>query len=421
MMDFFYRLPANQEFANIFRYKKLHVHSGRAGEIVLPLFKDQFYEFSTLETLVIEPFINQEWGGEHRTSTFIDGALMPRLHTLNVKGWTAWHRASFGHLRNLILRNQVFDTKVIQDFHRILSLNPKLEELVLHDIRVMAFQREALPPTLSALDPIKMPKLRRISVVCNEGKHRFEYAILELLEKKLILSDGHAKDYTIGPLEDMEVFPEPQTRLVPFPIQKLFIGDSGRVVGTDGKSSFTVSIKRVGSFLRRKVISPASQQHVQELWLWIDEVQAKKNGSSSVGSKIIDALRAMDSTQLQKIVIRGSIPFWIERIYKEKLFRSVKELHVHSLDQDAVHAIRYFATGRTHMGWPVTTLRCIHQDRDRDTLACWQLNRIGFAFLFPDVQNEVYAETQPRMKLPEICNALSTAQPYWQSWDSLMM
>ncbi|KAI0692714.1 hypothetical protein BC835DRAFT_31981 [Cytidiella melzeri] len=77
----------------------------------------------------------------------------PRLSTFIARNFTHWHEAAFRALRHLVLVNQQFDIQLLHGFYRVLEENPRLEDLVLHEIKAK----------MDALLPLNMLHLRRIS------------------------------------------------------------------------------------------------------------------------------------------------------------------------------------------------------------------------------------------------------------------
>lgn len=198
----------------------------------------------------------------NRDKDLLSDIKAPRLRTLCLNTHSAWTTAPFRTLRELVLSEQEFGVEAIRALHRLLLSNPYLTDLVLTG---RYSNVSADPLSLESLSRVDMPRLKTI-LTHDESSTDI---LGEFVESKLTLQSGFAKvHHSLNTTAISRIYPTPEQFF--FPLSRLFIGSSysersGRLLGTDGISSFYVHTSII-DFLER--YSQASHLPIPELWLF---------------------------------------------------------------------------------------------------------------------------------------------------------
>ncbi|KAI0691997.1 hypothetical protein BC835DRAFT_92972 [Cytidiella melzeri] len=376
----------NQLALNSWRIYELHTIC--AEPVVLD---SCLQEASQLEILIVndpgghEDFVYSQW-------------RLPRLRTLVAGRFTGWNGGVFRTLRHLILENQIFNAEILSGLHALLGLNPQLEDLMLHCLS----EKEGLDTTLDALPSLSMPCLRRIST------KRTDYSSVvgeELVSKKLVLEEGHAKLF---------IYPVPAHHLFTGFLQKLFITTDDRVgcvVGTDGQSGFCMYASRGDCHDQCAALS--WQPRLQELWLCPNShLMQDDNHLSFDWTAWFKAMK-----EVKKIVLFRDIHRWLDYIHQHHLFPSLTELQLQSPLSSDETAILDFLEARARTK-PIQTLRFAPYKAGH----CFVVRRWkDDASVLTRFASRVVFEDKPlRMELPVVCATDSAAHRYWPSWENYM-
>ncbi|KAI0698228.1 hypothetical protein BC835DRAFT_675929 [Cytidiella melzeri] len=351
-----------------------------------------------LEVLVMDT-------GERRDDQFCDfDWSLPRLHTFVAStshDLYAPVEMLCHNLRHLILNGHIFEYSSFRDFHALLASNSQLEDLILSNMWTL---RESLT-ALDELPPLNMPQLRRLSIQYNDEITTITAS--KILEKlKLILPEGHAKFYSYLDVE------EPTQYF--FPLRKLFIGDIGHIVTTNGSTSLRMENTFELSF-RQIVGQPRHSDQLDELWLWLSRRHIDYSDSEwTSGFK--------EAKEVKKVVLARGIASWLKYFSRNRLFPALAELQLHSQVHQNKPAILSFLKTRAQ-GSPIQTLRFVQDPSGggkTEAFSSWKDTVAEFAEFVPHVIFEDPNHPPPRMELPVVCKTPSTAHSYWPSWEPEM-
>ncbi|KAI0682810.1 hypothetical protein BC835DRAFT_1423963 [Cytidiella melzeri] len=388
--------------SNSGRIRELFVHEGQFTYI-----NSLVQDASQLEALTITNPTDSADG-------FIDNWQIPKLRVFCARGFTGWHKAKFSTLRHLIVDNQVLDCETLRGLYALLSLNPRLEDLVLSRCHSTEYPERPL----LALPSLDMPCLKRIHVNISRGDDE-DPLVGQLIEKKLILQVGHA-------IVSLCLKQPPEGYFTS--LQKLFLGNISRsecinIVTTDGQTSFYLK----GSyeiFLRQSVHANRSRPlGVHELWLWLDmpRLVPLKYLEPEEQYKVdwVAGLQAVAG--VTKLVLLHDIDAWLDFISRHDLFPSLVELQLHGQEHGHETTILHFLRERAQTN-PIQTLRFV-----RDTEAGGKVEAFSHwkksSIFLKSARCVVFENPRSgplRMELPTLCTTESTVHSYWPSWESTM-
>lgn len=331
----------------------------------------------------------------------------PRLRTLRMENYTGWKGASIRNLRHLIFLQHSLSEDLIGDLHTLLSLNSRLEDILLPHLGAGSMRMLQI---VKALAPIRMPCLKRISTGgCDDAAF--------FIQEVLVLPDGHAKNYVARdyytPIKNYHTF----WRILEGS-QKLYFGNGGLLIGTGGCTSFCVTTQ-LGLILKLYNVRSGTLP-VREIWLgthrqWMQDTPDNHDD-------LPDGLKLLG--HVQKVILLSDIPFWLHCISYHGLFPSLTELQIHS--RQLIHTIKLiilrFIEDRAQAGHPIELLHFVESTRfyPSEAFSTWQESPGEFESVVPRVEFEVVSGSASRMELPSICTTSSTAHEYWRPWDTYM-
>ena len=205
------------------------------------------------------------------------------------------------------------------------------------------------------------------------------------------------------------------------PVELLFIGHDGHIIGTDGCSSFHLHITNI---IPRKFLQHCRAQRgelsVRELWLW---------SGLTLSDFMHDVIRAPGPrhwrmaletlTEVQKLVLLHDITEWLNFVFEHKLLPCLTELQLHIRHLRHPMRVLDFLEARRRSGLPIDTLRFVLDSAEFDALQTFcfcEENTALFEQVVPRVEFAGLIDHPPRMELPEICLTESSVHSYWKAW-----
>lgn len=331
-----------------------------------------------------------------------NGWRTPRLRTLVMENCNAWQASTFGRLRSLVIKKQIFNLASVKALFALPASNPSLEDLVIRDFLVLDEDNDVVQEHVRALPNVVMPKLQRVHITQTRLSDMASDHLPDIpLNPKIVPgADQWARCYVIRPYAVPHGFSSSFAAATLMPVKTLFIWIHP-IVGTDARSA--VCITTLG-MLAREVsavlwdVIPASK--VLELRLTIYE------------ESLLPSVKRMES--VQKLVIVYSSAQWVEQVAALDLFPCLEELQIF-VDSSQIHAeddIFLFLKRRHDKGRSIRVLQFVHTTADyRDPtdenviLAQWQLTLSDFAQLVA------------RASLSRVCTAPYPIDEFWDPWQ----
>ncbi|KAI0682391.1 hypothetical protein BC835DRAFT_1400355 [Cytidiella melzeri] len=393
----------------------LRLNSGRIRELRIDIneithLDSLVQEASQLETLAIH---YPQGGADDEYHGSIENWRTPQLRTLFATKFTGWQRGRFSTLRHLILNQQQLDPHALHGLHALLSLNPRLEDLVLFCNDLM---EDSQKPLLE-LPSLDMPCLKRIYVDTLYDPQEDRTAA-QLIEKKLLLGEGHAM------VSEFSYNPPPEGYFAP--LRNLFLHKSARsihtgTVTTDGQTSSYLR-GPVESFLQQCVDAARSRPlEVRELWLWSNSPPLIRGMQVRPAHRTwITGLQAM--AEVEKLVLLYDIQTWLYFISQRHLFPSLTELQLHSQEHNHEAAIIRFLEERAQSN-PIQVLRFVQDPGVGGQVEAWSQWQESISKFLQFAGRVVFEDPNDRplrIELPTVCTTESTVHSYWPSWESTM-
>lgn len=328
------------------------------------------------------------------------GWQTPRLETLFMFGSSAWQRLSIRHLRRLVIADQTFHPPTIESLFHILSLNTRLEDLVLREIFCKIDELEEMREALAKMAPVGFSSLRRI---CIFDSNVSEYPVLTTaLNLKIITtSDSWYRYFNLsyvistvptlpaGAILQQDVI-SPQTLAC---LDYMIIASDGhRCLHFDVHPQYGVNPLDVV----RATIQPSE---VRELWLSTKDRRA--------------APFLQDMHQVTTLVFpeigTSAVAVWLGEINERKLFPKLEEVRVWTrTDQNGSGSpLLGFLKRRQRIGQGIHTLRFLKHPDTPVNIHCtfdgwkagpWKFERVADHVIFEEPKE------RPRMELPEVCD-----------------
>ncbi|KAI0747350.1 hypothetical protein BC629DRAFT_1599400 [Irpex lacteus] len=368
---------------------------------------------SKLEVLVLDRLSGV---AEPSTSLFDDWRTPPRLQTLCVSEYTGWSTAPFHTLRHLVLTNQVFNDNSLLALHTLLLMNSHLEDLVLEGSNEGEVDDDLT--AVEALTVLDMLHLKRISITTRDNSISLKY----LVETKLHLEPDHAKLYAhidTGSLH--RLFPPGAPCFSPS--HRLFLGNEGYVVGTNGRSAFSFHMDSVPHKFLQRYSQETNDPRIQELWLWSDHMTLHLSNHAEIFNESRmprhwrTALGILGD--VTKLVLLHDIPAWLNFISEYHLFPSLSNLQLHVRHLPDASPIIGFLESRASGGCPIDTLRFVLDSPTSEALESFTFCEENAAVFENVVRQVVFDDPTahpPRMELPEVCLNDSSEHSHWTAW-----